>query len=315
MTNIIETHQLKRSFGKNDAVAGIDLTVPEGSKFALLGPNGAGKTTTLKLLVNILFPTSGSAEIFGVCSRRLGPAEFQKIGYVSENQQLPEWMSLGAFLKYCKGLYPLWDDAWCATLLDTFGLPPERRLKEMSRGMKMKAALLSSLAYRPKVLILDEPFSGLDIASRAEFLEGIHIASAQSSLSVIVSSHDMEEVLQLADRIAYIDAGVLHLQDSTARLRQAFRRVEAVVEKVLPTGNLSQPPPLPPTRWMDFHQEQGRISFVDREFEGNRVDAELRGMGWRIVSREATEMSLMEIVVALSKPASRAALNSRSWNP
>lgn len=305
MSNVIETHRLKRSFGKNDAVAGIDLVIPEGSKFALLGANGAGKTTTLKLLVNILFPTSGTAEVFGVCSRHLGPAEFQKIGYVSENQQLPEWMRLGRFLKYCKAFYPSWDDAWCTHLLDTFGLTPDRKLKEMSRGMKMKAALLSSLAYRPQLLILDEPFSGLDITSRAEFLEGIRIASAQSNLSVVVSSHDMEEVLQLVDRIAYIDAGLLQVQESTDRLRRAFRRVEALVEKDASAGVASQPPPLPPPAWMEYRHEQGRVSFVDRDFDKDRVEAGLRSMNCKIISLEAREMSLLEIVVALSNSATR----------
>src|SRR4051812_35392150 len=147
--NIIETHTLSRRFGKMDAVHELNLTVPAGSIFALLGPNGAGKTTTIKVLMNLLPPTTGSASVLGVDSRKLGEREFAQIGYVSENQQMPLWMTVRQLLDYCRPFYPTWDRDLERTLLQRFELPEGRKLSQLSRGMLMKASLLSSLAYRP----------------------------------------------------------------------------------------------------------------------------------------------------------------------
>lgn len=164
--NVIETHGLKRSFGTKEAVRALDLTVPAGVVCALLGPNGAGKTTTIKLLMNLLTPSGGEAKVLGVETRRLGVKEKSRIGYVSENQELPEWMSVRRFLDYCRGFYPGWDEALERQLLAKLALPEDTKIKQLSRGMRMKVALLAALAYRPELLVLDEPFSGLDPAVR-----------------------------------------------------------------------------------------------------------------------------------------------------
>src|SRR4030095_14049943 len=126
--------------------------------------------TTIKILMNIHKPSAGSAEVIGVDSRRLGPEEFAKIGYVSENQEMPEWMTVEYFLAYLKPFYPTWDDARAAELLRVFDLPRQRKLRHLSRGMATKAALTSSLAYRPRVLVLDEPFGGLDPLVREQLI-------------------------------------------------------------------------------------------------------------------------------------------------
>jgi ABC-2 type transport system ATP-binding protein len=107
--NAIETHQLRRRYGRADALHGLDLEVPRGSIFALIGPNGAGKTTTIKVLMNLLEPTGGSALVLGVDSRRLSPREREHIGYVSENQRLPEWMTVDQLMRFCRPFYPNWD--------------------------------------------------------------------------------------------------------------------------------------------------------------------------------------------------------------
>src|SRR5688572_13162493 len=224
--NIIETQNLTRRFGRMEAVHELSLAVPEGSVFALLGPNGAGKTTTLKLLMNLLSPTSGSARILGVDSRKLGERELAQIGYVSENQQLPVWMTVRQFLNYCRPFYPTWDRALEAKLLAQFALPETRKLSQLSRGMLMKAALLSSLAYRPKLLVLDEPFSGLDALVRDDFIRGVLEVSALGEWTVLVSSHDIEEVERLADHVAILEAGRLRLSERADDLQRRFRRVE-----------------------------------------------------------------------------------------
>jgi len=199
MSYVIQTENLTKKFRKTKAVDHLSLKVPEGSIYAFLGPNGAGKTTTIKLLMNIIFPTSGNAEVLGVPSRLIGPEQFQQIGYVSENQKIPGWMTVPQLVNYCKPMYPTWDDDFCKRLLAQFDLPNDVKLKSMSRGMKVKAMLLSSLAYRPKLLVLDEPFSGLDPLVRDEFIRGILELTETEGWTVFVSSHDIEEVDRLAD--------------------------------------------------------------------------------------------------------------------
>src|SRR5262245_58104796 len=163
---MISTHRLTKRFRKLTVLRDLELEVPEGAIFALLGPNGAGKTTLLKTLLNIVPPDSGSATVLGVDSRSIGPDQLTRIGYVSENQRLPYWMTVAGLLSYCKPFYPDWDDAVASRLIGLLRLPLDRRLSELSRGVRLKAALVSSLAYRPRLLILDEPFSGLDVLVR-----------------------------------------------------------------------------------------------------------------------------------------------------
>ena len=228
--NIIQTESLSRRYGRTEAVHDLTLAVPEGAVFAFVGPNGAGKTTTIKTVMNILEPSSGRATVLGTDSRRLGPAEFRQIGYVSENQDLPGWMTVKDLLDYCAPFYPAWDAAFAEDLRRRLDLPLGRKLKDFSRGMRMKAALLSSLAYRPKLLVLDEPFAGLDALVRDEFIQGILELAEQSQWSVFISSHDIDEVERLADWIGVINEGRLYLSEPVAGLVARFRGVEATFD-------------------------------------------------------------------------------------
>ena len=147
MNQIIETQNLTRFFGRQEVVRNLTFEVPTGSIYAFLGPNGAGKTTTIKMLMNILQPSGGSARIMGVDSKDLGPTQLAQIGYVSENQELPEWMTVRQFIDYCSPMYPTWDQAFCNKLLKDFDLPLDKKLSSLSRGTKVKASLVTSLAY------------------------------------------------------------------------------------------------------------------------------------------------------------------------
>jgi ABC-2 type transport system ATP-binding protein len=192
----IRCENLSKTFRNVEALAGLNLEIPAGAIYGLVGPNGAGKSTGIKTLMNILTPTGGRAEVLGCDSRRLGAHEFTRIGYVSENQQLPDWMTVGYFMSYLKPFYPAWDDTRAAELLRQFDLPTDRKLKQLSRGMRMKAALASSLAYRSTLLVMDEPFSGLDPVMRDDLIQGI-LDSADET-TILVSSHDLAEIENLA---------------------------------------------------------------------------------------------------------------------
>ncbi len=258
--NIIELDRVTHRYWRTEALRDLTLTVPTGSVFALLGSNGAGKTTAIKVLMNLLRPTAGVARVLGKDSSRLGEQELARIGYVSENQQLPLWMTVRQLLDYCRPFYPTWDPALESKLLVQFDLPPERKLKQLSRGMLMKVALLSSLAYRPKLLVLDEPFSGLDPLARDDFVRGVLEASELGEWTVLVSSHDVEEVERLADHVALLEAGRLKFSETIESLLGRFRRME-----ISPPGG-TPPAGTPAASWLELEQKGGLIRFIETSY-------------------------------------------------
>jgi ABC-2 type transport system ATP-binding protein len=295
MPNIIETHGLKRRFGHTEAVDSLDLIVPEGSIYAFLGPNGAGKTTTIKMLLNLLQPTAGNAKILGVDSAQLGPRELAQIGYVSENQQLPGWMTVGELIAYCEPIYPTWDHTFCESLLAQFELPRDRKLKRLSRGMKMKASLLVSLAYRPRLLVLDEPFTGLDPLVRDEVIRGILELSEQEHWSILISSHDIDEVERLADHVGILNSGRLHLSEGSLALQGRFRRLECVVG-----DNARLPSALPPS-WLGPETAAHLLRAVESQYRPGETEAEVRRLFPGASEITLTPMSLREIFLALAR--------------
>ncbi len=299
MSDIVGIEHLKRRFGSCEAVNDLSLAVPEGSVFALLGPNGAGKTTTIKVMMNIIRPTSGRATVLGVDSRRLGPAEFRQIGYVSENQEIPTAMTVRELLAYCRPLYPSWDAEFQAALVRMLDIPLDRRIGQLSRGTRMKAALLSSLAYHPRLLVLDEPFAGLDPLVREEFAQGVLELTGQQHWTVFLASHDIDEVERLADRVAMIDNGRLLLSESVASLLARFRQVEVVA-----AGQETLPASMPAT-WLLPERAGRAFRFFDTKYEEGSSGALLQRVFPEAQSVSAEPMSLRSIFVALAR-ASRA---------
>jgi ABC-2 type transport system ATP-binding protein len=257
MTYAIETHDLTRRFGRTEAVHGLTLQVPAGSVFALLGPNGAGKTTTLKLLMNLLRPTRGHATVLGTDTRRLEARHFERIAYVSENQRLPDWMTPRQLFDYCRPLYPTWDDELQRRLESDLALASNARLRTLSRGTRMKASLLASLAYRPELIVLDEPFTGLDPVVRDELIRGLLEVSADRPPTILISSHDIDEVERLADWIGFLRDGRFQFAEPVASLLGRFRLVEVVA-----TGD--SPPVLPADlHWLPHGMAGRTLRFVD----------------------------------------------------
>lgn len=290
---MIRTENLSKRYGRQEALHGVTLEVPPSSIFALVGPNGAGKSTAIKIVMNLVRPSAGRAEVLGVDSRRLGPGQFAKIGYVSENQKLPEWMRAGYFLDYSKAFYPSWDAALAAELVRDYELPLDRRLRNLSRGMKVKAMLVASLAYRPRLIVLDEPFSGLDVLVREQLIESIIDRTPEAS--VLLASHDLTEIESFATHVGYLNEGRLEFVEETAALSARFREIEVTLDE--PAG---LPAGLPPT-WLNPEQAGVAVRFIDTSYDAGRSRAEVarRFPGVREIS--AREMSFRSIFLALAR--------------
>jgi ABC-2 type transport system ATP-binding protein len=270
MSIVFRTKGLAKNFGKISVLKDLSFEVPEGSVFGLIGPNGAGKTTTLKILMNILKPTSGLAEVLGVDAGRLGPQELMNIGYVSENQEMPGWMTVEYLLAYLKPFYPKWDDGRALELVRAFELPLDRKLTHLSRGMLMKAALTASLAYRPSLLVLDEPFSGLDPVVREDLIAGL-IESA-SETTILISTHDLADIETFASHIGYLDRGRLGFAEEMPSLAARFREIEVVADR----GFTVRPMAEWPEEWIKREQSPAVVRFVDSRFDEERTAAMIK---------------------------------------
>ena len=292
MAAVVETSNLTRRFGRSDAVNGLTFSIPERSVFALIGPNGAGKTTTIKLLMNLLRPTGGESRVLGRNSRELGAGELRRIGYVSESQHLPAWMTPAQLMAYCRPFYPDWDDAFARALQASLGLTARTPIRTLSRGTRMKAALLVSLAYHPELIVLDEPFTGLDPLVRDELIRALLGASAERPSTVLVSSHDIDEVERLADWIGSIDGGCLLFAVPTASLLSRFRLIE-VVSDAAPAEAIRDP------RWIVQGTAGRTLRFVDTAHDaddaGARIAAAFPGAEIR-----TSPLPLREIFVTLA---------------
>lgn len=301
MKTAIRTANLSKSFRGQRVLNSLDLEIPETSVFGLVGPNGAGKTTAIKILMNILKPTSGHCEVLGIESKNLGPTDLARIGYVSENQDIPGWMTVEYLMKYLKPFYPTWDDSLASELLRKFELPLRRKIRHLSRGMWMKTALAASLAYRPRLLVMDEPFSGLDPVVRQDLIEGL-LENAEGT-TVLVSSHDLSDIESFASHIGYLDRGRLQFSEEMTSLTERFREIEVTIESpaAAPTNSHW------PAHWLRRETSPALIRFVETQFEADRTDNEIRRFFGDVRNISVNPMPLRTIFIALARSASKTA--------
>jgi ABC-2 type transport system ATP-binding protein len=292
---MIHATNLWKKFGRFDALRGLCFTVPQGSAYALIGANGAGKTTTIKVLMNIIEPTRGNVSVLGVDSRRISPRELGRIGYVSENQNMPEKLTVAEYLDYLRPFYSTWDRSLEASILRQLRLPPERRIGQLSHGMRMKMALACALPFRPELLILDEPFSGLDPLVRDEFME--QLLHQAGEMTVLISSHELGEIDGVATHVAFLDEGKLFFEESMIDLTGRFREVH------ITTAREARPPERIPPHWMDVKTTGNVLSFVDTQFSGEDLDERFASLAGDVRRIDAQPMALRSIFTTLARAA------------
>ena len=287
----IEARGVTQRFGGVQALTDVSLEVPEGAVYALLGPNGAGKTTLLHILLGLRRATAGDVSLLGTDVHRLTASQRAHIGYVAEGQRLPEWMTLDQLETYLAPLYEGWDGSLARGLRQQFGLDGTRPLRTYSRGEQMKAALLCTLAPRPTLLLMDEPFSGMDAAVKDDLVRGLLESAAGEGWTVLISSHDLLELESLCDRVGFLNQGRLLLSEPMDDMRDRFKAVDVMFAGEAPSL-------LDAARdWLSVERSGRRMSFVTSAYDATALRAALPGDA-HIDVRDAT---LREVFIALAR--------------
>src|SRR6184192_1920412 len=170
---VIDVTELTRRFDSKTALASVSLAMPCGAVYGLVGANGAGKTTLIKHILGLLRAESGSVRVFGLDPVADPVAVLSRVGYLSEENDLPGWMRVDELIRYSRAFYPAWDDAYAEELRQKFALDAAAKIKTLSKGQKARTGLLIALAHRPELLVLDEPSSGLDPIVRRDILGAV----------------------------------------------------------------------------------------------------------------------------------------------
>jgi len=289
---VIALTEVSRRFGKKSALDNVSLYVPRGCVFGLVGENGAGKTTLIKHILGLLRGETGTVRVFGLDPVAEPVAVLGRIGYLSEEPDLPGWMRVSELLRYLKAFYPKWDITYAEKLREQFGLDPCQRLRSLSKGQRAKAGLIAAQAHRPDLLLLDEPSSGLDPLVRRDILEAVIRTVADEGRTVFFSSHLLEEIERVSDHVAMLHRGKLVLCGPLDEIKAAHHRV---------TFHFERPPAQPPVIPGALH-----VSGAGREWTAlcngarRELAAVTAGDGVRVV--EECTPKLCEIFEAYSDP-------------
>ena len=285
---IIQIADLRKHYDGVEALRGLNLEVPAGSICGFLGANGAGKTTTIKILLGMTRPTRGSARVFDL------PADApeasvdirRRTGFVSDDKDMYNYMTVAEMVRFTASFFPRWRPDLEQRYLRAWQLPPDRKVKALSRGMRTKLALLLALCRNAELLILDEPTSGLDPAMAEEVLQALVSHVASEGLTVFFSSHQIAEVDQIADRGAIIHRGRTVVAGALDDLRERFRRIQLVFDGDAPSATFR-------AAGVERMWRKGRVLTVLSSAGADAVVDEAQTL--RPVSVDVTPITLKEI--------------------
>jgi ABC-2 type transport system ATP-binding protein len=290
---IIETRNLRKSYGGNLAVDGIDLRVERGSIHGFLGRNGSGKTTTIKMLLGLTHPTSGEARVFGLRpeDREEGVRIRQRLGFVSEDKGLYDYVKVGKMISFTRSFFPNWDREMEGRLIELFELPLKQSVKKLSKGMRTKLALLLALPRRADLLMLDEPTEGLDPAITEDVLQSL-VGMAAGGTTIFFSSHRLSEVEQIADHVSILERGRIVVEGVLDELKENYRRIHMVFEEEAPELALA------PAGAARFRRDARSLTvFADRDVETIVDQAYLHNA----VSVDVAQVTLKEIFLECAR--------------
>ena len=225
MPDMIVTHRLTKYYDRRRVVDSLELRVPQGSVYGLLGRNAAGKSTVIKMLLGMVHPDYGRAEVFGEDALRLRPETRARIAYLAEGHPLYRWMTVGEAVRFTRPFYSTWNGPLLEQILDHFGLPRKAKIKRLSNGERAQVSLALAVAADPELLILDDPTLGLDTVVRRDFLESLIQIIQRRGRTILFSSHILGDVERVADRIGILVDGVLRVDCPTDYFKESIRKV------------------------------------------------------------------------------------------
>jgi ABC-2 type transport system ATP-binding protein len=231
----IRVENLVKYFDGRCVLDGIDLKIPQGCIYGLLGRNGVGKTTLIRILLGLDFPTRGQTYVFDVESDRLSARQRGRIGYVAEGHHLIQNYRVSKLAQITRKLSLTWNQEFFDHLMNQFRLPRDRKVKELSGGMRAQLNLALALAHDPEVLVLDDPTLGLDTVVRREFLELAIDLIQRQGRTILFSSHILSDVERISDRIGILVAGKLVVDCSLEQLKQRVKKLQIVFTNQAPT--------------------------------------------------------------------------------
>jgi ABC-2 type transport system ATP-binding protein len=226
---IILTQGLAKSYGGSEAVRDLNLSVGRNRITAFLGRNGAGKSTTIKMLLGMIRPSAGEGRVLGKQITKTSESREMRsrVAFVAEDKPLYGYMTVEQMVRFASSFYPDWREDAERRLLKEYGLPKDRKVRQLSKGMRTKLALLLAFARRPELLILDEPSEGLDPVGIEYLLENLKNQSAEG-VTIFFSSHQIGEVERVSDQVCILENGRLLLDSPLDELRQFYRRIDLV---------------------------------------------------------------------------------------
>jgi ABC-2 type transport system ATP-binding protein len=291
---VVQIRNLTRRFGPKLALDNVTLDVPAGSVLGLVGENGAGKTTLIKHILGLLKAQTGSVRVFNLDPVADPPRVLARIGYLSEESDLPGWMRVADLIRYVASFYRTWDDAYARQLQQQFDLDLRAKVKHLSKGQRARAGLLIALAYRPDLLVLDEPSSGLDPIVRRDILGAIIRTIADEGRTVLFSSHLLAEVERVSDRVAMIRQGRILFCDSLDTIKQSHCRVTFRFD-----APLTAPPSLPGAlTWTGAGREWTAMWFGDND----DLAPHAARLGAQIVQRDCPSLDDIFLARTGSRP-------------
>ena len=302
--SVIDVNGLTYRYGTTVALQGVDLRIEAGELHALVGPNGSGKTTLLQILAGLRRARTGRASVLGRDVSSLGVADRQRLTYVAEGQRLPGWMRLEQLEAYLAPLYPTWDHALARDLRSRFDLDPRRTLQAMSRGQQMKAALLCALAPRPRLVLMDEPFTGMDAAVKDDLVRGLLDSAGTEGWTVLLCSHDIGELEMFTDHVSVLVDGRIALSTSMDAMRERFKRVEVLLagsERRLQEQDAD---------WISVERGGPLLTLLVSHHDGFPLEVGLRGRFPDAVRIDVRDATLREVFIALTRRGRAAASRS-----
>ena len=267
----------------------IDLTVPKGAIYGFVGPNGAGKTTTLDLVFGLGLKDAGSVSVLGLDHQRDERQMKQRAGYVSPDLNYSPWARVSKVISFVKGFYPTWDDEYCRTLVNALDVRTDERVSALSFGARTKLSLVLALSWRPSLLLLDEPTTGLDPISKQQVFAELLAAVRDGGRAVLISSHAISDLERFADHIGLIRNGRMIIEGAIDDVVSRYRVVD------IPAGHTSGLDREPGVVVQQRDPERWRVLLDERVTPLER----LRDSGRSVLSQSS--VSLEELVVALGR--------------